>query len=155
MNEEDKREIWNKNLIKNHNGQWFSFDDLPQEAQNAAIIYQFGSGSRWSKIEKEHIEEARQELRERTRGRLWGFVYIPTKQVKQFVFQFGKDVSKDWKDFDSYHKWYVSCGDTPKHRKKWPIILSGFMDEFIQDGWHRMHCYIKHGKKKIPALLFP
>lgn len=156
MNETYKRKRWNRKLINDHKGQWLLFDNLPQEAQNAAIIYQFGARAKWGEIDPADIKEARQELKERTRGKRWGIASIPIEQIKNFVLQFDKDIAEDWKDFDSYHKWYISYGNIPEHKgKQWPIILSGFGYEFIQDGWHRLHCYMRQGKKTVPILLFP
>lgn len=144
----------NRKLIDRHNGQWLSFDKLPEAAKNSAIIYQFGSGSVWGKVGKEEIEEARKELRERTAGKKWGYALIPTTLIKTLVMKFGKE-EIGHSDFDSFHKWYL-LGGVPNHKTAdWPLILSGFDDEFIQDGWHRLNCYVKQNRKEIPVLLFP
>lgn len=48
-------------------------------------------------------------------------------------------------------------GDIPDHPKtnRWPVILSSTDDETLQDGWHRLHCYIAQGARVIPAIFYP
>jgi hypothetical protein len=69
------------------------------------------------------------------------------------------EIAEDWPDWKAYHQWY--CGqdsgpavDHPR-RNRWPVILSTFDDETLQDGWHRLHCYIRQGARKIPVVFYP
>lgn len=63
--------------------------------------------------------------------------------------------------WDEYHEWVVENVLKDKDRgvpvgstETWPIILSTFTDEGIQDGVHRFHQYVQAGKKSVPFLAF-
>ena len=57
----------------------------------------------------------------------------------------------DWDNFEDYHKWY---GDkkTDHGDSILPIIIDFDDEEFIIDGWHRFHSYVRKGLNKIPVL---
>lgn len=38
---------------------------------------------------------------------------------------------------------------------RWPVIMSSFEDETLQDGWHRFHIYVANGHSDIPVIFFP
>lgn len=38
---------------------------------------------------------------------------------------------------------------------RWPVIMSEFDDETLQDGWHRFHIYVVSGHQDIPVVFFP
>jgi hypothetical protein len=35
------------------------------------------------------------------------------------------------------------------------VILSSSDDETLQDGWHRLHSYVRAGHADIPAVFYP
>jgi len=90
----------------------------------------------------------------------YGLVTVPTKDLIDAWAEIDSDAVQDFSgDFDAYHAWYQSHrgesnrggGDNPT----WPVILSDFEDEILQDGWHRFHQYIANGAKKIACLWYP
>lgn len=57
-------------------------------------------------------------------------------------------------DFDEYHQLYLRGGDIPNHGdSRWPCIAPGY-GEWLDDGWHRFHSYVRNGDKYIPLLTF-
>lgn len=65
------------------------------------------------------------------------------------------DWSWDCKDFDEYHRIYVGDGShIPNHGNSMYPVIEGGDDEWLDDGWHRFHSYIKYGKRTIPVLSF-
>lgn len=73
------------------------------------------------------------------------------------------DTEKEYKDFDAYHKDYISHVIVPEHPpgNRWPSIIGcsgppitgSAWEEFIEDGWHRFHSYVRDGAKKVPVIL--
>jgi hypothetical protein len=59
--------------------------------------------------------------------------------------------------FDSwaaYHAWYMKRGGVPHHKTRWPVILSRFDDETLEDGWHRLHSYYRDGDDTVPVIWY-
>jgi len=52
-----------------------------------------------------------------------------------------------------------STHDLPYHNHaqtdRWPVILSNYEDETMQDGFHRLGNYLRHGATEIPAIFYP
>lgn len=79
-----------------------------------------------------------------------------------------KHMIKEWKKIDSdgkhdfggifkkYHEWYQSASKyrTPMP-STWPVILSSFDDELLEDGWNRFHSYVASGAELIEVLWYP
>lgn len=122
-------------LFKQFGGKVYALSDLPQPGKNAIQAYyadEFG----------EDVDPQSQ----------WGYVELPTEALKQAIG--GHD---DHPDFDSYHREYVGGGDIPDHPSAdYAIILDDddVHGEFILDGWHRFHDYVRKGVEKIPAILY-
>ncbi len=38
---------------------------------------------------------------------------------------------------------------------RWPVIMSSFDDETLQDGWHRFHIYVSLQHSDIPVIFYP
>ena len=61
--------------------------------------------------------------------------------------------------WENYHEWYMQAGGGPKHAatsdKPWPVILSSFPDETLDDGWTRFHQYAQQKRETCPAVWFP
>jgi hypothetical protein len=87
---------------------------------------------------------------------LFGVALLPSAVMQAAIME-SKELSEDFPNWEAYHAWYVNAGDIPNHGRKdrWPVVLSDFEDEFMQDGWHRLHCYLKRGDDTIPAVFYP
>ena len=61
------------------------------------------------------------------------------------------------KTFEEYHADYVGDGShIPNHGDSmYPVIENLDMeDEWLSDGWHRFHSYVKNKKEHVPLLRF-
>lgn len=67
-------------------------------------------------------------------------------------------LKRDYDAFSQYHRDYLKDekGLVPRHKQKWPIILSGegWKSHTIEDGWHRFHSYYRSGRKSVPAAWY-
>lgn len=113
-------------------GEWSSFEDLDDESKKAAKTYLDEVG--WDANDYE-----------------WQLELVPVEEMKQRVV----DSLHEWEDFDEYHSWYVSSEDVPSYGTMWPVLtwpqgMAG--DEYLMDGWHRFHSYVKDGETVIPVL---
>ena len=82
-------------------------------------------------------------------------IEVPVDSVKA-AFMNVPEISNDHADFDAYHTWYVSHGDTPKYgaENRWPCLATDWEDDVFIDGAHRFHSYIRDGHKTIPVLVY-
>ncbi len=85
----------------------------------------------------------------------FGYVSVPMTTLIAHVLDECRD---DWNgDFGKYHDWYM--GEGTKHKatgeKPWPVILSSFKDDTIEDGWNRFHLYYDQKRENIPCVWFP
>lgn len=85
----------------------------------------------------------------------FGIVSLSAEALKEDV-MLTQDIAESFTTFDDYHRWYVG-GGVPRHPEKdrWPVILSSYGDESLQDGWHRFHSYVRDGVTEIPAVFYP
>lgn len=68
--------------------------------------------------------------------------------------------SQGYDGWEDYHKWYVDevlskepdRGAPENFSEVWPVILSSFTDEGLQDGNHRLHQYMIRGTHSIPFI---
>ena len=159
------RQAWNVKLINKNHGKWLTLTELPEEALRAVIIYSFGGVEQWADLCPQDIVDALETLKERFGKKRFGLAEIPMADAKKYLIGFmpKEEIGRDWSTFDEYHQWYITAGGgglgfdkrLVKHLKQWPVILSGYDDEFIQDGWHRFHSYVMQNRKTIPVLLYP
>jgi len=87
---------------------------------------------------------------------MFGYVEIPIEDLIEAVMH-DEEIGEQFQTFEDYHDWYLSQGHMPRHgpRGRWPVILSSFDEETLQDGWHRFHHYIRQGARMIPAVYYP
>ena len=82
------------------------------------------------------------------------------EDIKEYIGNIA--AGQGYRGWDDYHEWYVENvlsrddgrGMPRGAMPTWPIILSEFEDEGIQDGSHRLHQYMELGVEAIPCLLF-
>lgn len=88
--------------------------------------------------------------------RLFGVAHLDPQVLKAAVMK-DPELADDFPSWDSYHAWYTSYSDMPQHpaADRWPVILSSDDRETLQEGWHRLHCYLRRGDNTIPAVFFP
>jgi hypothetical protein len=75
---------------------------------------------------------------------------LPTEVAKAEVLA---SLGVDFEDFDSYHRWYAQRSEIPDYPResRWPSQLD--LDdgsEFLWDGWHRFHSYVRSGHDTVP-----
>lgn len=161
----------NKRLIRRFGGRMMPFRELPVPAQLAIAWYMAVDGEAWElppQFVPYHVSvqkitrEFRSMLpwfRKEYGSKRFGYVEIPTDVLTDEVMEdvwMAEDLPP-MRDFEEYHRWYVGQKHMPDHPAtgRWPVILSGFEDETLQDGWHRLHDYYRKGAEMIPAVYYP
>lgn len=157
----------NKALIKKYGGEVMPYQSLPLPAQLAVAHYMAIDGEAWKfpeGTENWSVAKVKKELpgllpyfRGKYGKKRFGYVEIPTEALVAEVMK-DEEAGARFPDFDQYHEWYIRMpGGIPNHPKKnrWPVILSSFEEETLQDGWHRLHTYYSQGADVIPAVYYP
>ncbi len=90
---------------------------------------------------------------------VFGEVSIPTTELLPRIMQ-GFQVGGFHGDWKTYHNWYMSFGTTPDHditKPLWPVWLAidHRDNEALDDGWHRLHDYVRKGVRVIPSVYTP
>ena len=157
-------------------GKVYKFKDLPEEAQLALAHYAGVDGEAWDlepfgvfegmsyrpldvqrngNIIVANLKKAMPKIVEEKGEGEYGLTTMPTKQLIEAFLEIDSDVT----DFDAYHRCYQdACKKTGRgggEKPTWPVILSEFEDELLQDGWHRFHQYIENGTEEIACLWYP
>jgi hypothetical protein len=47
------------------------------------------------------------------------------------------------------------AADAHPATNRWPVILSATGPELMEDGWHRLGCYVHRGDETLPVVFFP
>lgn len=86
----------------------------------------------------------------------FGTVEIPTEVIAQEIVNQGYP-NPNIKTVEQYKEWMRKYLCIPNHPKKncWPVILSDYTDDVLQDGWSRFSNYMTRGDKIIPCVYFP
>lgn len=166
----------NAALVWDHDGVIMSFDRLPTESRMALIQYKAVDGEAWALSpmllrvlketagdnipEKVWVGKLRRTVPYYTKhhgAELFGYIAaLPTSALTAVVMDDAALVDR-FDDFQHYHDWYMSI--IGKHqavdRRPWPVMLSNFPDETLQDGWTRFHQYVEQGQQTLPAIWFP
>lgn len=82
----------------------------------------------------------------------------PVSAITSYMGEIAKQ--QGYSGWDEYHNWYVENvlakddgrGIPEGSDERWPVILSEFEDEGIQDGSHRLHQYILKNREHIPVV---
>jgi hypothetical protein len=120
---------------------WVTFDDLSHVAKCA--------------LRNATDTASPAELEQFARRFQWQETALPTSQVIATVMACGDHVDY-FGDWDAYHLWYLSEGGVPDHgESRWPCIETqppALGADYLDDGWHRLHSYIRAGDQTIPVL---
>ena len=146
------------------------FSNLPLEFQIAVVIYcQEGVGELWIGIDDDspitnwwtdqRVPRMIENYKKRHGFQDFLYGYIPTELLISKVDHMVKNPSGyfPFKDFGEYHNDYQSKYRVDHGSSVLPVILypnGGFMNEPIEDGWHRFHSYVAKGLRDIPVLMF-
>lgn len=144
-----------------------AFRNLAEPYQLALVHYMAVDGEAWDALSEVPYGASADEIRNAIIGALpqyvgrygdcqFGVVALPVGDVLRSVMQ-DEEIRDAFSDWAHYHAWYLGCGDVPEHgpTDRWPVILSGYDDETLQDGWHRLHSYVRAGHSDIPAVFYP
>ena len=166
----------NTRMLLNYGGKKVTFNNLPTEHRKAIIWYMAVDGTAWKILddlgknindgpESNELTPANKAITESvlmaytkkygTKTFLYG--NLPTSLLKKKTYC-SLEENGGWKSFEEAHRWYVKNNTVSNHRKnnRWPCILADYTadTEVFQDGWHRFHCYVRQGARKIPVLAF-
>lgn len=86
----------------------------------------------------------------------FGVAVLPVAEVQQSVMA-SPEIQAEFGSWEAYHTWYAGSNSVPEHpdTERWPVILSSYDDETLQDGSHRLHSYVQAGHSDIPAVFYP
>lgn len=142
------------------------FRELSREAQYAFIHYMAIDGEAWELPDDfwhdkwsitKMLSKALSFFLKKYGDVLVGYAEIPTKDLLQSIND-DPDTDEKYSTFEEQRTYYIKKGkDYPNYSRsnRWPVILSGFTNETLQDGWHRFGAYVRDGAKIIPALFYP
>jgi len=118
------------------------FSELPFESKQALYVYR-------NEVESNTMEE----VEKLYQGRTFTLEFISMEEAKKRCMEQFADWGWECQTFDDYHRIYVGDGsDIPNHGDSmYPVIESGD-EEWLEDGWHRFHSYVKYDKKEVPVL---
>lgn len=149
------------------NYQILPFAKLPEAHQLAMAWYMAVNGEAWSGVELPDMMADQEgfmpafkalipQFVEKYGTTPFGMTTVNADQIKRAVMT-NPDIAADFKNFAEYHEWYLSHNDTPSHsdHNQWPVILGSDDDEVLQDGWHRLHSYLRSGLTEIPMIFYP
>lgn len=144
------------------------FADLPRPYQLALVHYMavdgeawptlFASGRRWSRRRAAAIlTAALPQYVDLVGTSVFGVARLSVSAVRRAVLE-DPEIAGHYADWSAYRDaMWAGKGEIPHHATagRWPVILSSTDDETLQDGWHRLHCYLAQGARAIPAVYYP
>lgn len=166
-----------KKFVGAYGGRVLLFKDLPRPFQMAMVHYMAIDGEAWEvlgavaklafhkhspKVWANAISKSLDLYVEEYGKEKFGMVNIPTEVLTQAIWNSKdaqeSDFKKTYGTFENYAEWYRNGPHMPKHpaKDRWPVILGGDpIQEVLQDGWHRFHCYVKQNASIIPCIYYP
>ena len=121
---------------------WMVYDDLPEAAKNAVRHWSHSTPSA--------------DLEFYARQRWWQTEQVPAGEMQARVMAADPCLGDHDGTFAGYHSWYLSAGPVPDHgTSRWPVIERHPDDDtegYLDDGWHRLHAYMRAGDLTIPLL---
>ncbi len=155
-------------LVKRNNGLVLPFHQLPHEAKMAMILYMAIDGEAWKQSARIKTLDRDEDVAECLRFSIhyytknYGgvkFGYCPKVPVSELLDSILHDADiraggvKTLDQLVSNIKFSPLSHDAPA-KKPWPVILSSYDDETLQDGWNRFYNYVQRGRKHCPALYY-
>lgn len=106
--------------------------------------------------EEEGIKQALEDYQRHYGDEVFGVANLAAQRLKEAV-MCDEDIAHSYPNWDAYTQSYCSSGDVPEHAGDdlWPVMLSQDDYETLQDGWHRLHSYLRAGHQTIPAVFSP
>lgn len=78
--------------------------------------------------------------------------WITVEEAKKRCMSFA-ELKENYKNFEEYHEQYLRNGDVPCHEEQYPVFENVEDDyEWLIDGWHRFHSYVRDGFASIPVM---
>lgn len=124
-------------FFRENGGDIYTFDRLPNLAKKAILEYTYHNGDI---------------PLDRVKARRYGLVNIPMERMIESIME-DEEIEENFETFEEYHQAYTDGKPMTGYDQVWPVILSDFNDETLQDGWHRFHAYYQRGLKTVPAIL--
>lgn len=181
MNTEDERRP-EKSTLFEQGFEFVKYRDLPVPHQMAIAWYMAVNGEAWDDI-IDHDQIDLPEDVENSDDPRWHSTYKAAleKLLPRFVRKYGKvefgvatwdteslitsiagddTFKEDGIDLNGTRAWFKTpmqnyFTTSYPETDRWPVIMSGFEDETLQDGWHRFHIYVANGHPDIPVIFFP
>jgi len=121
---------------------WVDYDELPDAAKEAI--------RNWTTL------ASAGELEAHARTSQWQLEQVPAEAMKARVMSADPDLMLYGGTFATYHSWYLGAFRVPDHgASRWPVIEHPGDDTcegYLDDGWHRLHAYLRAGDTSIPLL---
>ena len=158
------------------------YRDLPLPYQYAIAVYMAVDGEAWEwpddnwqnfdmgKRSAKDFERYHQYMKRTLKRKIqffidkygdkkFGIVDIPSLEVCKRLYHITRELKEEFDTPEECHKWYLKHEgpkETTRHRRtnRWPCIISSYDDELFQDGWHRLHTYLRRNDKTIPCIFY-
>lgn len=166
-------------LAKKYGAKVVCYRDLPRQHQLAIGHYMFLDGDAWESETdswKDHTYWKKLDPTNKDRDEYDAYIYrVMVRNIPYFIKEHGGDkfgvgeiptdvmmdevLKSGWPNpsidtITLYKDWVKKNTFIPNHskRNRWPVILDD--DPIIQDGWHRLNCYLLRGDKTIPVIYY-
>jgi len=150
-----------KKLSKKY-GKIVSFRNMPLGFKLAMIWYMGIDGEAWNIPEEFCKHKSEKKIQNTLKKNIsyfdkeygkkkFGIAFVPREEFELSLLKnFKTNPETTYNDLTEF-----LTGDINLHKDaSWPVILSEFEDELIQDGWHRMDCYLSKKIKMIPCIYY-
>ena len=119
--------------------EWVSFEELADEGRNGLKSYWLSFLEESEFMEKANLCQFRLE-------------WVPMEEAKRKCMEETPDLQDSYPSFESYHQQYLKGEEPVDHGDSvWACLYDGD-DEWLLDGWHRFHSYVRKGLAFIPVL---
>lgn len=123
--------------------EWREWRELEPHQQEAAATYhgqmQYEGGAGPDETPESYLYQVRDE---------------PAEHVKAKVMEGDPTTEEGHPSWDAYHQQYLGGDEVPHHPadKRWPVIVDDANRNYIDDGYHRFHSYVRDGAATIPTM---